>query len=135
MSRGFTILEILVVIAIIGMLIGLVVTNLDKFFGEGQEKIAAIFVHDSMKMPLIQYRMQMGDYPSTEEGLQALISAPTNKADHWRGPYLEGGKMQLDPWKEPYQYRYPGEKNKGGYDLWSKGPDKTDGTADDIGNW
>jgi general secretion pathway protein G len=79
--------------------------------------------------------MQMGDYPSTADGIQALITPPGAKADHWHGPYIEGGKIPLDPWGEPYQYAYPGTKNKGGYDLWSKGPDKQSGTADDIGNW
>lgn len=133
--RAFTLLEILVVIAIIGMLVGLTVTNLDKLFGHAQVDIARTFVTNSMKMPLTAYRMDMGDYPSTAEGLRALSAAPQNKADRWRGPYVQDGKIPDDPWKEPYQYRYPGTKNKGGYDIWSKGEDHQDGTADDIGNW
>ena len=66
-----------------------------------------------------------------------VITAPTNKPERWNGPYLDapGGKVPLDPYGEPYQYRCPGEKNKNGYDLWSKGVDRTDGTPDDIGNW
>ncbi len=88
-----------------------------------------------MKTPLVTYRLQMGAYPSTDEGLQALLAAPTGKADRWRGPYVEGNKIPPDPWGEPYQYKCPGVHNKDGYDLWSKGPDKTDGTDDDIGNW
>jgi general secretion pathway protein G len=85
----------------------------------------------------VRYRIDLSDYPSTAEGIQALLVAPANKADRWRGPYIDtpGNKAPLDPWGEPYQYRYPGTKNKGGYDLYSKGPDRVDGTDDDIGNW
>lgn len=136
-SSGFTILEILVVLAIIGLLVGLVVTNTDKIFGQSQEAVARIFVRDSLKTPLVRYRIDLGDYPSTSEGLAVLVAAPGSAADKWRGPYMDvaGGKLPVDPWGQPYEYRYPGVKNPGGYDLYSKGPDKTAETADDIGNW
>ena len=136
-ARAFTLLEILVVLAIAGMIIGLAVANLDKIFGGAKEDVARMFVNNSLKVPLQTYRMHMGDFPSTAEGLQALIAAPSNNADRWRGPYLDGDKTKilLDPWMEPYQYRYPGIRNTSSYDVWSKGPDKQDGTADDIGNW
>jgi general secretion pathway protein G len=132
---GFTLLEILVVLAIIGLLAGLAITNVDKIFGGAQGSTVALQVRDSMRTPLTSYRIAMGDYPSTAEGLNALISPPSSKADRWHGPYLEPPKIPLDPWGEQLQYAYPGTKNKGGYDLWSKGPDKQSGTADDIGNW
>jgi general secretion pathway protein G len=134
---GFTLVEILVVIAIIGLLAGLTLSNVGTLFGGSQVNIAKLMVTQSLKTPLTTYRLQMGDYPSTEEGLQALFTAPANKADRWRGPYIADGTKSplLDPWNEPYQYRYPGTRNKGGYDVWSKGPDKVDGTDDDIGNW
>ena len=134
---GFTLIEILVVIAIIGLLAGLTLSNVGTLFGGSQVKIAQLMVTQSLKTPLTTYRLQMGDYPSTEEGIQALYTAPGSKADRWRGPYIAEGQKYplLDPWNEPYQYRYPGTKNKGGYDVWSKGPDKVDGTDDDIGNW
>jgi general secretion pathway protein G len=131
--RAFTLLEILVVLAIIGLLVGLAVTNLDRLFGKNQGEVARLFVNSSMKVPLMTYRIDMGGYPTTAEGLQALVSAPANRADSWKGPYLE--KLPLDPWQEPYIYRYPGVKNKDGYDLFSKGADKAEGSADDIGNW
>lgn len=134
---AFTLLEILVVLAIIGLLAGLAISNSDKIFGSSQEAIAKVFVRDTLKLSLVRYRMELGDYPSTTEGMAALLAAPPGKVDRWRGPYIDspGNKAPLDPWNEPYQYRYPGTHNKGSYDLYSKGPDKADGTADDIGNW
>jgi general secretion pathway protein G len=137
LRRGFTLLEILVVLAIIGLLVGLAVKNVDRIFGDSQASIASIFVNDTLKTSLVTYRIDMGDYPSTTEGLEALVAAPQGKGDRWKRPYVEvkGGKMPTDPWGEPYGYRYPGTRNKNGYDLFSKGPDKTEGTEDDIGNW
>lgn len=135
-AAGFTLLEILVVLAILGLLVGLAVSNTDKIFGQSQETVARIFVRDSLKSSLVQYRIHNGDYPSTAEGLNALVVQP-NGRERWKGPYVEvsGGKIPLDPWGEEYVYRYPGTQNKGGYDLFSKGPDKAQDTADDIGNW
>jgi|APCry1669189844_1035258.scaffolds.fasta_scaffold01847_5 general secretion pathway protein G len=135
--RAFTLMEILIVLAILGLLVGLSVTKLGGVLDGARINTAKIFINDSMKAPLFTYKMQVGDFPSTEEGLQALLVAPANKADRWQGPYLEvnGGKLPLDPWGEPYMYRYPGTHNKGSYDIWSKGPDKVDGNDDDIGNW
>jgi general secretion pathway protein G len=134
--RAFTLLEIMVVLAILGLLATLAISNLDTAFGGASKDTASMFVRQSLRVPLQSYSMNMGGYPSTAEGLNALLSAPANKADRWRGPYVtEDSGIPLDPWKEPYQYRYPGVKNKNGYDVWSKGPDKQDGTADDIGNW
>jgi general secretion pathway protein G len=134
---GFTLIEILVVITIITLLAGLTIANVGKLFGSSQVDIAKLFVTQSLKTPLVTYRLHMGSYPTTEEGLQALVVAPASKTDRWRGPYLEETTKIpiLDPWGEPYQYRYPGTHNKDSYDVWSKGPDKTDGTDDDIGNW
>jgi general secretion pathway protein G len=134
---GLTLIEILVVLAIIGLLVGVLVTKTDKIFGSSQVAVAGIFVRESSKIPLTTYKHDIGDYPTTAEGLQALVVAPASRADRWRGPYMEttGGKMPSDPWGEPYQYRFPGTKNPGGYDLYSKGPDHQADTADDIGNW
>lgn len=124
-------------LAIIGMLVGVVVSNTGKIFGDSQAATARIYVRDSLKTPLVRYRIDLGDYPSTNEGLAALITAPNNNSDRWRGPYMDapGGKLPVDPWGESYQYRYPGTKNSGSYDVFSKGPDKAPDTADDIGNW
>ncbi len=132
LRRGFTLLEILVVLAIIGLLAGLAITNVDKIFGGAQQGTVQIFVKESMKTALTTYRIHMGDYPPN---LEALITRPSAKGDRWNGPYIEGTKIPQDPWGETYQYAYPGTRNKGSYDLWSKGPDKQSGTTDDIGNW
>jgi general secretion pathway protein G len=133
---AFTLLEILVVLAILGLLATLAVTSIDGALEGAKEKTAALFVKQTMKLPLRTYSLAMGSYPSTAEGLQALFTAPAGKGSLWKGPYVdELDTLPLDPWKEPYQYRFPGVKNKTSYDLWSKGLDKQDGTADDIGNW
>jgi general secretion pathway protein G len=135
--RAFTLVEILVVVAIIGLLAGLMFTNIDTIFGRSQDVVARIFVRDTFKTALVRYKIDVGDFPSTAEGLAALLTAPANGATSWHGPYAEvpGGQLPPDPWGQPYQYRYPGTHNKGSYDLFSNGPDKTEGTADDIGNW
>lgn len=134
---AFTLIEILLVIALIGLLAGVLITNTTGVFDQGQESAAKIFVRDTLKLALTRYRMDLGDYPTTTEGLAALVTAPANKADRWRGPYIEApsGKLPLDPWGEAYRYRYPGTKNKGGYDLYSVGKDHAEGTEDDVGNW
>ena len=131
--RGFTLLEILIALAILGLLVGLAVTNYDKILGDSSASAAHLFVNESIKLPLTSYRQPR--WLDSRKVLQALITAPTNRPDQWRGPYLADGRLPLDPWKEQYVYRYPGTKNKGGYDILSKGPDKVEGTADDIGNW
>ena len=136
-NRAFTLLEIIVMVGILALLATLLITKTEGIFGNSQKTIAKIFVQDSLKTSLERYRMDLGSFPSTSEGLAVLMSAPANAAGNWRGPYADtpGGKPPLDPWGEPYQYRSPGTHNKNSYDLFSKGPDKTEGTDDDIGNW
>ena len=135
--RAFTLIEILLVLAILALLVGISVSKVGNILGGSNEDIARIFVQNSLKTPLTSYRIHMGTYPSTEEGLQALIAAPSGKEAHWRGPYVEttGGQLPLDPWKQEYVYRFPGTHNKDGYDVFSKGPDQLPDTEDDIGNW
>ena len=158
-ARGaFTLLEILVVLAIIGMLVGLAVTSLGNAFDNAKKDVAKTFVTTQMQTALGVYRIDMGDYPSTAEGIQALISPPTNNpnVNLWRGPYIQGSSIPLDPWKHPYQYAYPGTHTSatttntttgypgsavGGnstaphYDVWSLGPAGVDGDPGNIGNW
>ncbi|MGB0333802.1 MAG: type II secretion system major pseudopilin GspG [Opitutales bacterium] len=134
-SGGFSLIEILIVIALIAILVTVTIGNLDNVFGGQQTKVADIFVNQTAKIGLTPYKLDVGNYPTTEEGLEALVRAPAGKESRWRGPYLE--EVPLDPWKQAYRYRYPGSKNINGargYDVWSLGPDGTE-SADDIGNW
>ena len=84
LQRGFTLIEILVVIAIITLLAGLVIANTGNIFGNSQKDIAKLMVTQTLKTPLMTYRFQVGNYPSTEEGIAALMTPPANKADRWR---------------------------------------------------
>jgi general secretion pathway protein G len=132
---GLTLLEILVVLAIIALVAGLAIAKLHQIHERAQIRAAELFVQSSVKIPLAAYRLDLGAFPSTSDGLAALHTAPAQRADKWHGPYVESAKPALDPWGEPYRYACPGEHNKTGYDLWSSGPDRHGGTADDIGNW
>ena len=135
-TSAFTILEIVIVLAIIGLLVGVAVTDLTKTFNKSKVQIAKLFVTSEVEIPLTTYRVDMGDFPSAEDGgLTALWVAPSSKADRWHGPYAKGSKAPPDPWGNPYQYRYPGSHNKDGYDLWSLGPGGEEGSANNIGNW
>jgi general secretion pathway protein G len=109
--------------------------NLGGIFSGQQDKVAGLFVKQTLDTALVPYRLDVGNYPSTEEGLTALMKAPAGKEAKWKGAYLK--ELPLDPWGNPYQYRYPGTKNINaarGYDAWSWGPDGSE-SADDIGNW
>jgi len=134
-KAGFSLIEILIVIALIAILVTVTIGNLDNIFGGQQEKVAGIFVNQTAKIGLQAYKLDVGNYPSTEEGISALVKAPSGKEARWKGPYLE--EVPLDPWGNPYQYRFPGTKNINaarGYDIWSLGPDGAE-SGDDIGNW
>ncbi len=130
---AFTLIEILLAIAMISILATVVVINSDKFMTNSQIKVAENFTSSSLTAPLMTYKMAMGNYPSTEQGLTALLKAPDNNSEKWKGPYIKN--LPDDPWGNPYMYRCPAQKSNEGYDIWSMGPDGKDGTDDDIGNW
>ncbi len=131
--RAFSLMEILLVLALMGVLMGVLAVGFGNVFGTNQAKGAQMFVNHSIKTNLMQYRMDMGSYPSTEEGLDALLQAPdSEKASRWHGPYAD--EIPVDPWGNAYQYCFPGVHNATGYDIWSLGPDSVQ-SADDIGNW
>ncbi|WP_199588752.1 type II secretion system major pseudopilin GspG [Paraburkholderia caribensis] len=115
-ERGFTLLELLVVMVIIGLLAGLVAPRYFEQIGKSNTKIARAQI-ESLGKALDQYRLDVGAYPTTEEGLQALMTKPQD-APHWSGPYLQKA-VPPDPWDRPYQYRSPGEH--GDYDLYTYG--------------
>lgn len=132
-GRGFTLLELLVVMVIIGLLAGFVGPKYFSHIGKSQIKAARAQL-DGLGKALDQYRLDTGHYPSTEEGLAALVKRPPNEP-RWDGPYLTKG-VPLDPWDKPYIFRIPGEH--GEYDLISYGRDGQpggDGEAADIANW
>jgi general secretion pathway protein G len=133
-ATGFTMLEILVVLAIIGLLAGLAIVHVDTVHRQASVTATRLVVQQSLKTPLKTYQFNVGSPPTTAEGLRALLVNPGSNS-RWQGPYIESAMNLVDPWGEPYQYEYPGRHNKDSFDLWSKGPDKQSGTADDITNW
>jgi general secretion pathway protein G len=125
---GFTLLELLVVMVIIGLLAGLVAPQYFEQIGKSNIKIAKAQI-DSLSKALDQYRLDLGTYPSTEEGLGALYTRPQN-APRWSGPYLKKA-VPPDPWDRPYVYRSPGEH--GEYDLYSLGKSgQPGGTGENV---
>jgi len=134
---GFTLMELLVVLVILGLLAALVGPRILGRIGGAKQDVAKSQIA-LLEAALDQYRLDMGRYPSTEEGLEALISPPQDEEakKNWRGPYLKKKKIPKDPWGRPYHYRCPGEH--GEYDLWSYGADgQPGGTGEnaDITNW
>jgi general secretion pathway protein G len=133
-ERGFTLVEILVVITIIGLIMALVGPRVINYLGEAKVKAAKIQI-ESFSSALDLYYLDAGRYPSSSEGLAALAQRPGGSAS-WNGPYLKGGVVPNDPWGHPYQYRSPGEH--GAYDIVSYGSDGQEGgtgTASDIVSW
>lgn len=117
---GFTLLELLVVLAILGLLIGLVAPAALRQLGSAKEKIA----HQSIERlagVLDIYKLDIGIYPTTDQGLQALITRPSG-VGRWNGPYLKGEKVPEDPWGRPFVYRSPSQRPGHEYDLFSLGP-------------
>ncbi len=101
-------------------------------FDCGPTPVAEIMVNETLNAPLLAYKLNNGDYPTTQEGLHALVECPPGKEEAWKGPYIE--REVIDPWGHPYQYRYPGIHNKDGYDIWSLGEDGVI-SDDDARNW
>jgi general secretion pathway protein G len=131
---GFTLVEILVVITIIGLIMALVGPRVLNYLTESKVKTARIQIQ-SFASALDLFYLDAGRYPSSSEGLAVLVQ-PTGGISAWNGPYLKGGNVPNDPWGKPYVYRSPGEH--GVYDLVSLGADGQEGgagTAADIASW
>lgn len=132
-EQGFTLLELLVVMVIIGLLAGFVGPKYFSHIGKSQIKVTRAQI-DGLGKALDQFRLDTGHYPGMEDGLAALVTRPPNEPK-WDGPYLVKG-VPLDPWDNPYVFRIPGER--GEYDLLSYGRDGQpggEGDAADIANW
>ncbi len=136
--RGFTLIELLVVIVVIGVLASLVGPSIFQHVGAAKTTTARSQI-EMLGAALDAYRLDNGRYPTTQQGLAALWTAPAAepRPSSWRGPYLRK-ESPPDPWKSPYAYRSPAEQSRGGYDLLSYGEDGKpggEGDAADIVSW
>ena len=132
-QSGFTLMELLVVLAILGLLMSLVGPRVLNQLGGAKTKTALIQIKD-LEQTLEMYKLDVGRFPSTSEGLQALVTKP-GTAPGWNGPYLKAD-VPLDPWKREYQYKYPGER--GELDIFTYGQNGApggEGEDADVGNW
>jgi len=131
-ASGFTLIELLLVLVILGVLAAIVVP---KFTGrtEDAKKTAAKSQIAQLKVALSMFELDVGRYPTSEEGLRVLVENPGNIKD-WKHQYMDQ-PVTADPWGNPYIYKQPGTHNTGSYDLFSMGMDGVEGGGDDIGNW
>ncbi|HSR67686.1 MAG TPA: type II secretion system major pseudopilin GspG [Acidobacteriota bacterium] len=125
-QRGFSLIELIVVLVILGLLATVVGPAVIDRLGEGKRNIAQVQIKD-LEGALDLYRFDVGRYPTTSEGLEALLEE--NGVQNWNGPYLNKSSLPKDPWGNDYQYRSPGEH--GQFDLWSLGADGREGGEDD----
>jgi general secretion pathway protein G len=132
-AAGFTLIELMLVLVILATLAAIVTP---KLTGQSQKaKITATRTQISqLEVALDAFEIDLGRYPTTAEGLRALVEKPASNSDGWQQPYLKQ-KVPLDRWGSEYNYRFPGQYNQDGYDLYSFGPDGKLGGDDDITNW
>jgi general secretion pathway protein G len=131
---GFTLIEMLVVLVIIGLIMGLVGPRVLNYLSDARSKAARLQI-ESFSNSLDLYYLDVGRYPTSQEGLAALVKRPSG-VDVWNGPYLKGGTIPTDPWRNAYVYVAPGAHSN--YDLMSYGSDGREGgegSAADITNW
>ncbi|HMK56385.1 MAG TPA: type II secretion system major pseudopilin GspG [Dissulfurispiraceae bacterium] len=132
-SNGFTLVELLVVMAIIALILALVGPNIFSKLGKSKTSAAKAQI-ELYGQALDQYRLDMGHYPTTAQGLQALLTNPGE--EKWQGPYLKKNVLPVDPWNRQYIYQAPG--THGDYDLYSLGRDGTqggEGEDKDVASW
>ncbi|AGA33583.1 General secretion pathway protein G [Thioalkalivibrio nitratireducens DSM 14787] len=132
--RGFTLIELLVVLVILGLLAGLVGPQVMRYLGESKTRAAQVQIQE-LSSALDLYRLDVGSYPTTEQGLSALVREPSG-AQRWNGPYLRKREVPEDPWGNAYRYRFPGQH--GAFDLWSYGADGREGgegESADVVSW
>jgi general secretion pathway protein G len=133
-AAGFTLMELLVVLAILGLLMSLVGPQVLKQLGGAKTKTALIQIRD-LEQALEMYKLDVGRFPNTTQGLTALVEKPGGAAG-WNGPYLKNGKLPQDPWGSSYLYKYPGDRAE--FDIYTLGQDGSpggEGEDRDVGNW
>lgn len=130
-NNGFTLIELMLVVVIIGALVAMVMPRLSGRGEQARIAAAKADVGANIATALKMYELDNGQFPSTEEGLSALMTK-TLSAANWNGPYLE--KKPIDPWGREYKYKSPGQHRPADYDLYSLGRDGQEG-GDDVGNW
>ena len=134
-DEGFTLLELLVVLAILGLLAAIVAPQVLRYLGSSRTQTAKVQV-ENIAAALDHFDLDAGRYPTTDEGLDALIRAPPGMTS-WNGPYLQRASALTDPWRRKYLYRIPGQHG-GDFDVWTYGSDGVEGgsgEARDVGNW
>lgn len=132
-GTGFTLIELLLVLVILATLAAIVTPRFARR-GEQARITAARTQIAQFEVALDAFEIDCGRYPTTTEGLRALVERPASDDEGWQGPYLSKA-VPSDPWGGEYFYRYPGQYNREGYDLYSFGPDRRQGGGDDITNW
>ena len=134
--KGFTLIEIMLVVIIIGILVAMVVPNIAGRSEQARSTAARADIESNLATALDLYHMDSGHYPTTGQGLNALLTAPADGPVpvQWNGPYLKKKKLLKDPWIRDYVYVSPGARNKDSYDLSSLGPDGVE-SGDDVINW
>ncbi len=134
--HGFTLIEIMLVVIIIGVLIAMVAPNLAGRSEQARKTAARTDIESNLSTALDLYKMDNGAFPTTEQGLPSLLTAPSIAPvpNNWAGPYLKKKKLPKDPWGKEYVYASPGSHDAAGYDLSSLGADGVE-SADDITNW
>jgi general secretion pathway protein G len=133
-EAGFTLIELLVVMVILVLLASLVAPRVLGYLGSSRTKSAKVQI-ESLSTSLELYKLDTGRYPDAREGLTALVQRPANLPS-WNGPYLKKDKVPLDPWGQPYIYRYPGQH--GPFDILTLGADKREGGQaedQDVASW
>lgn len=134
--RAFTVMEIIIVIGLLAVLVGVLIGNLQSTSQGGRVETVKLYLNNTVEGAMAAYQLNVGRFPTSEQGLQALRQAPAGlPSGAWRGPYLK--EDPIDVWGNPYRYRYPGTHNVGTYDIWSVGPNGIDenGEGDDVHNW
>jgi general secretion pathway protein G len=133
--QGFTLIELLVVLLILGMIAGIAGPQVMNYLGDSKTKAAKLQISE-LEGTLDLFKLDVGRYPDSQEGLQALVQAPASVGDRWHGPYLKKKAVPKDPWGNDYQYAAPGKH--GHFDIVSLGADGREGGEGDnkdVANW